>query len=323
MKTLSGTFCLLGFLLGAADLHAEDRRRDKTRLVVATWNAEFLWDGRQPEDGDDATFPWRGSPAKAEAHMADLARVVRDLDADLLNLAEVENLAAIELFNAKFLQGMGYRAYLVEGTDTATGQDMGLLARIDPATFGRDPRPGRHSGKTKAVSKHYVATFDVGTLRLGLVGLHLLARPNDPRRRGDREAQADAVRRMARELHGQGREVIVLGDFNDLDGETLDAAGERPISEVLSIIRGMDPGRGDDDLFNAAVKLPASRRYTSHADRNGNGRVDGARELSMVDHVLLSPGLAGRLQGVDIRQSGSDALRQVSDHYPIRIVLRP
>lgn len=314
------SFTLLLLLTLACPTFAADRRADKTRLKVATFNAEFLWDGRPPEDGSDSRFPWKGSPDKAEAHMAAIAEVVRALDADVLNLAEVENLAALELFNQRFLEGMGYRAYLADGADTATGQDMGLLTRIDLDTFGRDPRPGHSGGAKKAVSKHYVATLQASGRKIGLVGLHLIAMPADPRRKDDREAQADAIRRMARELAGQGRQVIVLGDFNDLDGETLDARSERPISRVLQMIRGMDPAIPQDDLENAAARLPQERRYTTHADRNGNNRVDRG-ELSMIDHILLSPALAARLAKVEIRQTANEDLLRVSDHFPVMVTL--
>ncbi len=126
---------------------------------------------------------------------------------------------------------------------------------------------------------------------------------------------------MAIELAGQGRQVIVLGDFNDLDGETLDARGEKPISQVLAMVRGMDRATPKDDLVNAAGRLPQEKRYTTHADRNGNNRVDGKQELSMIDHILLSPALAAKIAKVDIRQTALDDLTRVSDHFPVVVTL--
>ena len=308
---------LLSSLAGTA--LAADRRVDKGRLVVATLNAEFLWDGREPEEGTESRFAWKGSVPKAEEHMAEVATIVRALDADLLNLVEVENLDALEIFNQKFLAGMGYKAYLVDGIDTATGQDVGLLSRIDLRTIGRDPRPGQSGGRKKSVSKHYMATLEVGGLELGLVGLHLIAKPADPGRREEREAQADAIRRMARELASQGRQVIVFGDFNDLDGETLDVRGEKPISRVLAMVRGMDPAKTGDDLVNVAGRLAQEKRYTTHADLDGDNKVDGTAELSMIDHILVSPGLAGKVQQVEIRQTALVDLTRITDHFPVKV----
>ncbi len=115
--------------------------------------------------------------------------------------------------------------------------------------------------------------------------------------------------------------MIVLGDFNDLDGEVLDARGEHPISRVLQMVRGMNPATPGDDLVNAAIKLPQERRFTTHADRNGNNQVDGKQELSMIDHILLSPALAAKIAKVEIRQSALADLTRVSDHFPVVVTL--
>lgn len=43
-------------LLSTGTAQAEDRRTDKTKLVIMTFNGEFLWDGISPEEGQ-ADFP--------------------------------------------------------------------------------------------------------------------------------------------------------------------------------------------------------------------------------------------------------------------------
>jgi exonuclease III len=300
-------------------LAAADRRKDRSRLVLMTLNAEFLWDGLPPEEGD-ALFARKGSRERAETHMREIAGMIRAADADLVNLAEVENLQALERLNSLFLKDQGYRAYLVDGTDSATGQDMGLLTRIDLDKIGRDPRPGTSGNVKKAVSKHYQATLKVGKLKLGLVGLHLIAKPADPKRVADREAQADAIRRMARELKSQGFAVVVWGDFNDYDGQTLDHQNHQPISRVLAWIRGLNPADPHDDLINAASFVEQKQRFTAHADKNGNGKVDGKKELSAIDHILLDPALTPRVTSVEIRQDLD--LTHVTDHFPIVVRLK-
>ncbi|MEM8930992.1 MAG: endonuclease/exonuclease/phosphatase family protein [Acidobacteriota bacterium] len=279
-------------------------------LVLLHWNVEFLWDGVAPEDGEaDLDFPWRGSPEKAEAHMAEIAETIRRVDADLVNLSEVEDLRALTTFVERHLDGMGYRPYLVDGTDTATGQDMALLSRIPTDSFGRDPRRGRSGSTRKGVSKHYVATLRLptadGDQRIGLVGLHLLAGPTRKNRRAPREAQADAIRGMATELASQGRSMIVWGDFNDFDGEVDDAKRSRPITRVLEWIRGMDPDDPNDDLVNVLDRVPRAQRYTSR------GRFRNA-----IDHVLLSPDLAAAVTDVEILHDARG-----SGHSPIVVTL--
>jgi hypothetical protein len=71
-----------------------------------TFNAEFLWDGIAPEEGQ-ATFPWKGSPTEAQDHMRRVAEVIIRGNPDVVNLVEVENLDALTLFNTQFLAGRG------------------------------------------------------------------------------------------------------------------------------------------------------------------------------------------------------------------------
>lgn len=292
-------------LLLACRPATEDHRADASRLVLMNLNAEFLWDGVAPEEGK-IDFPWKGSREKAEAHMADVAEIIRAHDPDVVHLAEVENRRALETLNDKFLADSGYRAYFVPGMDTATGQDVALLSRVELEKISRDPRRGRSGGTQKGVSKHYVATLTAGDLRLGLVGIHLLARPNKGSRVEPREAQADAVRRMARGLVDRGRSVIVWGDFNDFDGRTRDRSGNRPITRVLEWIRDLDPDDPHDDLFNVAERLPRQQRYT-------NGR-------DAIDHVLISPDLVPRLLDVEISHDHDP--HAVTNHFPIIIHLQ-
>src|SRR3990172_18298 len=54
---------------------AEDRRTDRSHLTIMTLNAEFLWDGVQPEEGQ-ANFDWKDSQTEAEDHMAKLATII-------------------------------------------------------------------------------------------------------------------------------------------------------------------------------------------------------------------------------------------------------
>lgn len=110
-----GLLLSLAVFIGTVGLpHAADRRNDPGRLVIMTLNAEFLWDGVQPEEGR-ANFPWKGSQTEAEDHMRKVADLIIRSNPDIVNLVEVENLDALRIFNDKFLVGRGYKPYLVEG----------------------------------------------------------------------------------------------------------------------------------------------------------------------------------------------------------------
>jgi hypothetical protein len=86
----------LAALLLAQSLWAADRRTDQSVLVVMTFNAEFLWDGVAPEEGNpQVTFPWKGAPDEAEEHMQRVAEVIIRANPDVIDLVEVENLQAL------------------------------------------------------------------------------------------------------------------------------------------------------------------------------------------------------------------------------------
>lgn len=284
---------------------------------VATLNAEFMFDGLGDEG--QATFPHKGNPEAAKAHRAQIGRVVRMLDADVVMLSEVENERAMEMLVEEQLGGMGYRVHFVEGRDTFTGQDVGMLARVAVDTVGRtDVRvPVGASESEYGVSKNLFARMHLSGQPVTLVGLHFLARPLDPDRKERREAQAEVVRRLVAEELAAGRGVVVLGDFNDHDEATLDLAGSQPITSVMATIKAAGPGP-HDDLRNVMAEVPQRERYTALWDKNRNDTVDPG-ELTAIDHVLLSPSLYRDLLEVTYVQA-HDPLA-ATDHFPIVVTL--
>lgn len=183
-----------------------------------TFNAEFLWDGVQPEEGSsEVTFPWKRNKEKAQVHMKNVAEVIKRHNPDIVNLVEVEGKKALNKFYEKFLPGQGYKAYLVKGKDTHTCQDVGQLTRIGPedGKIKRSKKEGQSGGQTRGVTKHYVARFKADGQKLALVGLHFLSNPGASHKLHRRQAQAHAIRKMAADVQRQGYLPIVLGGFND------------------------------------------------------------------------------------------------------------
>ena len=312
----------LGLTLPA---QAADRRPDKTTLTVMALNCEFLWDGVAPEDGSSTiTFPWKGSQALAEAHMKQIANLILRGNPDVVSLEETENLHAVQVLNDKFLAGRGYKAYFIQGTDTFTGQDVALLTRIDPdgGKIERDNHIGTSGTETSGVSKNYFAKMTVGSAKIALIGLHLLAQPTNTQRMAKRQAQAAVVRNLAVNLAKQGNQVIVLGDFNDWDGDpaSRDFKDDLPISSVLATIRGMDPATPSDDLVNAASFMPEEDRYSDFWDESNDNLIQFRQEFSMIDHILLSPALAAEVEDAYIPYEENP--RVISDHFPVVVRLR-
>jgi endonuclease/exonuclease/phosphatase family metal-dependent hydrolase len=285
---------------------------------IATFNAEFLFDGMEPDGGAD--FPWKNNPRAATAHRRAVSRIVRSLNADIVVLTEVEHLGVLDSMATIDLEGLAYSSHLIEGRDSFTRQDVGLLSRlpIDRTFRSNERAPTGLGSDTYGVAKHLVARFTIDGLPITLIAVHLLAQAENPSRRPLREAQAEVVRRQVVREIAAGRQVIVAGDFNDYDGSVPDAAGSRPVTTALATIRRAGPG-ATDDLFNALALEPQETRYTVGRDTDRDGRLE-RHEVAAIDHVLMSPALRARLLAV--RVAHSPEARAASDHVPVVVTLR-
>lgn len=288
---------------------------DGTR--IASFNVEFLFDG----EGDEgqADFPWKGNPALAREHRDEIGLAIRALDADVILMPEVENLGVLQMLVAESLADMGYTPHLVPGQDSFTGQNLGILSRIPVEATGRtDERTSVGvSDRQYGVSKNVWARMTIGGTPVTLVGVHFLAQPDNPERRPQREAQAEVIRRLVVQEMAAGREVVVLGDFNDNDDRVLDRRGSVPISNVMATIKRAGEGEADD-LVNVIGDVPQAMRFSNVYDRNNDG-VAGPDDLSAIDHILLSPALYARVR--DVRYVHAHDPFEVTDHFPIVVTL--
>ncbi len=288
-------------------------------IRIATLNTFFLFDGYGNEG--QVTFPHKGNPEAARRHRARIAQVLRTLNADLIMLQEVENRAVLQRMIDEDLPDLHYTVHFVQGHDTFTGQDVAVLSRLPVEKVGRTEErvPVEGTDDTYGVSKNIWVRLYLGDLPTTIIGVHLLARPDDPRRKPRREAQAEVIRRLVERELAAGRAVAVLGDFNDYDESIPDLNGHRPITRVLAIIKAAGPSP-DDDLYNVMAKVPQSDRFTAFYDADEDWKVEWP-ELSAIDHILLSPRLRARLREVHYAQIYDP--RTVTDHFPIVVTLAP
>ena len=147
-----------------------------------------------------------------------------------------------------------------------------------------------------------------------LVAVHLKARPTQPKSCAKREAQAALVEEIVR-AHGQGRHIIVLGDFNDFDGEAdgMDRSSNVPTSNVLSRLtrRRSSEDAGWQGLYSVGKLLPQAERATWSGPHYPD---------AMFDFILVSQGLRERIDGVWVDRNASSW--QVSDHQPLVVKFR-
>ena len=287
-------------------------------IRVVTLNAEFLFDGRDGEGR--ATFPHKGDVAKAYQHLLDIGAVLREADGDVVMLAEIEHEGILDALIEGPLAGMGYRPYFVQGDDSFTGQDMGLLSRFPMSSIGRTDERVAVGDRTRGVSKNLYGRFEVGDDAFTIIGVHFLARPDDTSRKPEREGQAEVIRRLVAEETARGRHVIVAGDFNDFDSVVADVNQNMPITTVLETIKSAGEGP-EDDLINVAAFMNPSQRYTAFWDRNRNGAIDAPDEFSSLDHILISKALQSAIDTVYMIQSYNPM--EVTDHFPVIVSFTP
>jgi len=306
----------------------QDRREDKNSLVVAAFNAEWLFlDGKScPGSG----CPWTNEQ-QALQHFADVAKVIQEVNADIISLEEVQDCDALGALIELLPSDFGYKPYLIKGTDSATGQNVGLLTRIDPsvdlkrtelrASFPIDgTNCGPTTASTSGISKHYYTVINVNGIRILFLGMHLIAFPIDASRCNQREAQASVAQALITTLKGQFDELIVLGDLNDYSASVLDAANDRPNSRVLEWLSNPTEGI---TLTNIAEYLTQPNRYTAWYDIDNNCQDQGGKEHTSIDHLLISSGLNSRLNSSWIDHSYNVTCKtQYSDHWPIVVSLK-
>ncbi|TPX56729.1 hypothetical protein PhCBS80983_g04336 [Powellomyces hirtus] len=325
----------------AAPAEPGDRRSNVNELTIGNFNAEwlFLFGGTGGMVCPGFGCPWKNRKMAAE-HIFKVAETITAMgQPDIIHMSEVEGCETlgklIQILEVKHGAVPGaYKPYLIPGRDTALGQQVGLITKVDPQqdVFRTDDRtiypvagsrcgytrpgaPSRLTGSTK----NYFAVFKVNDVRMLVAGTHMIAYPDKPERCEKREAQAtvlaDTIR--AHLAENPSDQVIVLGDFNDYDDEVLDAAGviDTPISQALALLRGST----SPPLFNLAKTwLNQTERYTNWYDRNGDCKDGGGDEHVLIDHVLVSDGLKNRLvSSAPIHSYNEFCGTTDSDHWPI------
>jgi hypothetical protein len=104
-------------------------------LRLVQYNAEWLYiDHYSAFDCPGTQCTWKNT-TQAYTHLDYVSRVVAYLAPDILNVCEVEGINELQLVAdtvlAEFPE-LEYTPYLIPGTDTATGQNVGMLSRIAP-----------------------------------------------------------------------------------------------------------------------------------------------------------------------------------------------
>jgi endonuclease/exonuclease/phosphatase family metal-dependent hydrolase len=263
-------------------------------IRVAAYNLLNLFD-----DYDDPYHADEGTPAKPREQLERLASSIRQLNADVIAVEEVENRDYLERFVNVFLPDMGYReVVLIEGNDMR-GIDVGLLSRL-PVGEVRSHRHAQFPDQEGRPMRFHRDVLSVviepeSAEPIDLWVLHLKSNS------GGREtaepirlAEARQVRLMVDNAltAKPSARLVVLGDFNDTWG-----------SPTLNTI----VGEGERALWSAGSDCsdPAAVSYNEGEFR------------AMIVFMLCSPALAQNYVKGSYRVPQGSVGTTGSDHNPI------
>ena len=301
-------------------------------LRIVQYNVEWLFiDYYKSSDCPGNGCDWKNY-SDAENHLNIVAKRLKYLDPDIINLCEVEGLTELNMLNSEL--DNKYSVYFEKGKDTATGQNVAMLSKIIPSIdlyrteihyeYPINDSNCNYNGNISStgVSKHYITEFIFKNMNVAFIAAHLIAFPTSSSRCAQREAQALILQSIIFDYIQKDYEIIMIGDFNDYDPNILDVNNHIPISHTLEILKGMHGTyNGLYNLENIAETIIQSERYSDWYNSNGKC-TPSTKDYSMIDHVLVSSGIRNNIINSFIYHGYDEYCGKYdSDHYPIVIDL--
>lgn len=335
LVVLTGLFgCAVPRERGLEPVARVDVREIGRQVRIMTFNAEWL----VATADESSKNPWKPEYVLNE-HVERIAGVIETLEPDIVNLVEVTSTAAVERLMT-ILREKGLTTYIffhIESHDTGTGQDIALITKFAPDLVDGAPIRtffSRRTGKwrveyswttaggvthtdTTSISKNVVYCVTIGSQKIGFLGLHLKAFPNDRKSNAQRTGQAKVAQKIIREeIVDRGYLPIVLGDLNDYDPDVPDRdESSATMTAVLRLLKDYDPVSPGDELLNTASRISRQfDRYTAYWDKNKNGALDERDPMTMIDHILVHRDLMPHVQRVFIDHGHGAA---TTDHWPV------
>ncbi|MEX2176045.1 MAG: endonuclease/exonuclease/phosphatase family protein [Pirellulaceae bacterium] len=301
------------------------------KLVVATWNVEWLFDDHAGDNYSDLAKQ-QSAPSRPDWDwkLAGVAQAIAEIRPTILALQEIENQRVLFYLTRRLKQehGLDYAISYVEGGDFFTEQDVAVLSLGGLTGFGvkRQTDGMFRSKQFYNVTKHLFCEFEWGAgadrQRLLLLNVHLRAQASGTE---IRKKQAKLIRHWIGPAIAAGDNVIVLGDINT--NESYEATTE---DGDIGTLRGLDTSPDDDDLADLFQHYAGESKETHLVHKQ-------------FDHILVTPSLLADAPGVSdlvfrslairkdlvVRGQGQDqehrdiywqipaTERDISDHYPV------
>ena len=327
-------FLIYKFINGDTECSFTTSDQEKKNITINNlrliqYNVEWLFiDYYSSMDCPGNGCTWKTNE-DAKKHMQIVADRISYLNPDIINLCEVEGCNELSMLND--LLNNSYSSYLKKCSDTATGQNVGMLSKYSPSVdlYRSEekinyPIVGTLCGNTTnngstGLSKHYITEFNINGINIAFISAHLLAIPTDPSRCVQREAQSQVLQNIIYSYIQRNYEIIVVGDMNDYDAEVEDVNNHKPTSRVLDFIKGLDGDKKNKYyLTNIAYRLNTTERYSDWWDSDNNCNTSSKEDYSMIDHVLVSSSIDKYIDRVFIYHDYDEYCgKWDSDHYPV------
>lgn len=266
-----------------------------TPVKVLNWNVHNFYDTVDDPASQDYDAM---TQAEFQARVESATAVISGIDPDVLVLQEVENETVLTALNDAL--GNKYPTqHIVQGNDPR-GVDIAALSKLPftdvvshlDESFVVEGTQGPSFNFTRDLLEYH---FTVGNQKVVLLGVHYKAKgtPTSPDNPDKRLAEAQKTRAVADALTtaDPNLAVVILGDCNDTPG-----------SPPLKALVGSNPAYVD-----AADSITESDRWTF--DFNGS--------LELIDHQMMNPVAAGRLDPASVSIEHSTDAGATSDHSPL------
>jgi endonuclease/exonuclease/phosphatase family metal-dependent hydrolase len=257
------------------------------------------------------------------------AAVIAEMKPTIMALQEVENRSVLRRLTKLLADRhkLSYRVAYIEGWDSYTEQDVGLIYRsgLVEFSFREQSREMFASQEYYNMNKHLFARFQWGPEsdreELLLMNVHLRATPEQHE---IREKQCRLIRQWINDAVNRGDNVVMLGDINTEEGSDQ----VRPGSD-MSILLSAETESTDDDLIDLNSHLAPNQR-ASHISERQHDRILVSRSLleDARGRIDLQFSRIGNFQNLVIVGNRDEDhfnrfyeipqnQRDISDHYPI------
>lgn len=218
-RGMNSAACLL-LVLFTSGLAWASPKQSHNDFTVATYNVQLMLDTH-----DDPYSFDESQPAKSKHRIKQIAMAIRQLDADVVALQEVENQAIVQTMVDQYLSDMRYRHVIVQPTNSRYGLNLGLISRrpILSITSHRllslkmpKNMPYRRFARDLLQIRLHVS----GKKTLDLFVAHFKSQRDsagDPHSTHWRQAEAEATLKIIRQTIEKGPDtgwVLVAGDLN-------------------------------------------------------------------------------------------------------------